>query len=160
MFYIAYGSNMNRDQMRVRCPHAKPLGAYYLDGWRLVFRGVADIIKDKDARVPIVLWDITEECEHNLDRYEGVPRLYRKVKLYKDKTEYLTYLMNSTSFALPPQPYYEGIEDGYRHFFKKDFSKAKVFLEDALGYTEHSKPMGFGGHYPMRFKGKPIKYSH
>ena len=55
MLYIAYGSNMNRDQMSVRCPHAKPLGAYYLDGWRLVFRGVADIIKDKDARVPIVL---------------------------------------------------------------------------------------------------------
>ena len=62
MLYIAYGSNMNRDQMSVRCPHAKPLGAYYLDGWRLVFIGVADIIKDKDARVPIVLWTLPKNA--------------------------------------------------------------------------------------------------
>ena len=25
-YYLAYGSNLNRYQMRVRCPGAKPLG--------------------------------------------------------------------------------------------------------------------------------------
>ena len=54
MLYIAYGSNMNKNQMRIRCPKAKPMGAYFLDGWRLVFRGVADMIRDENAKTRVV----------------------------------------------------------------------------------------------------------
>ena len=37
--YIAYGSNMDTEQMAYRCPNAKPLGACLLRDWRLMFKG-------------------------------------------------------------------------------------------------------------------------
>ena len=42
-YYFAYGSNLNMLQMAKRCPLAKPVGAYKLKIWLLVFGGVADI---------------------------------------------------------------------------------------------------------------------
>ena len=76
--YVAYGSNMNVEQMKRRCPNAKPIGKYILGDYKLEFRGVANIIKCKGKKVPVALWEITEECEKSLDIYEGYPRLYRK----------------------------------------------------------------------------------
>ena len=32
-YYIAYGSNLNVAQMRMRCPHAAILGTACLTGW-------------------------------------------------------------------------------------------------------------------------------
>ncbi len=37
--YIAYGSNMNMQQMAMRCPKATPLGKYILEDYKLEFRG-------------------------------------------------------------------------------------------------------------------------
>ena len=56
IYYFAYGSNLNRSEMRVRCPGAKPLTPATLAGWRLTFRGVADIEPAHDAAVPGALW--------------------------------------------------------------------------------------------------------
>ncbi len=41
--YFAYGSNLNRAEMGIRCPDAEPLVPAELVDWRLTFRGVADI---------------------------------------------------------------------------------------------------------------------
>ncbi len=38
-YYIAYGSNLNVRQMRVRCPKATILGTANLKGWGLLFKG-------------------------------------------------------------------------------------------------------------------------
>ena len=38
-YYIAYGSNLNVPQMRMRCPHATILGTSNLKGWELLFKG-------------------------------------------------------------------------------------------------------------------------
>ena len=59
MLYFAYGSNLNKQQMSIRCPKAKALGAAYIVGWRLVFRGVADIERTNDpsAMLPVGFWD-------------------------------------------------------------------------------------------------------
>ena len=38
-YYIAYGSNLNVRQMRMRCPHATILGTANLKGWELFFKG-------------------------------------------------------------------------------------------------------------------------
>tara|TARA_B100001093_G_scaffold483741_1_gene516544 strand:+ start:624 stop:1115 length:492 start_codon:yes stop_codon:yes gene_type:complete len=161
MLYLAYGSNLNKNQMAFRCPKAKPLGAFMMPNWRLVFRGVADIMPEENAQVPIGLWEITDECEKALDRYEGVPRLYRK-QYFTKKTKlgivrYLTYIMNTDTFALPSINYFESIQEGYKDFFGKDESASKL-LTDSLLFTKQAKPMGFGGHTPMRFKNDPIKY--
>lgn len=38
-YYIAYGSNLDVDQMLRRCPDAITIGSSTIDGYRLVFRG-------------------------------------------------------------------------------------------------------------------------
>ena len=37
--YIAYGSNMDLEQMQSRCPDAELLGTGRLENWRLMFKG-------------------------------------------------------------------------------------------------------------------------
>ncbi len=49
MYYGAYGANLNKDNMAVRCPEAQPMISFMLEGFKLVFNGVVDIVKDKDA---------------------------------------------------------------------------------------------------------------
>ena len=38
-YYIAYGSNLNYEQMRWRCPDAKVIGTSVIPDYRLIFRG-------------------------------------------------------------------------------------------------------------------------
>ena len=76
--YLAYGSNINLEQMARRCPTAKVLESKMLQGHELEFRGVATIVPKKGAEVPVLIWEIGERDEIALDRYEGFPSLYRK----------------------------------------------------------------------------------
>lgn len=82
-YYIAYGSNLNVQQMRMRCPHATILGTAALKGWELLFKGSKTgsylTIEEKDGgSVPVVIWEVTESDEAALDRYEGFPSFYYK----------------------------------------------------------------------------------
>jgi gamma-glutamylcyclotransferase (GGCT)/AIG2-like uncharacterized protein YtfP len=125
--YFAYGSNLNKRQMRVRCPKARPIGAYHLRDARLVFRIVADVIYAEGEKVYGAIWKITPECEQALDRYEGYRptdpenSMYRKVYLELDtpiegETVLMLYVMNSEGIAPPSQIYLDGIREGYRDF--------------------------------------------
>ena len=38
-YYIAYGSNLNVQQMRWRCPNARIIGTSELKDYRLMFKG-------------------------------------------------------------------------------------------------------------------------
>ena len=76
--YFAYGSNINLDQMAFRCPAAEVVSPVTLNGYRLLFRGVATIAPDPVAQVKGLLWRLTPECERALDRYEGYPTYYEK----------------------------------------------------------------------------------
>lgn len=81
-FYIAYGSNLNLEQMAKRCPTAEVVKATYLQNYRLMFRGkgtaVATIERQQGSKVPIIIWRLQPSDEYNLDIYEGYPHLYRK----------------------------------------------------------------------------------
>lgn len=78
-YYLAYGSNLNRAQMRHRCPDAYPVGTCLLKNHKLVFRrGFLTIEPDQGSSVPVAVWAISLEDEKNLDRYEGYPRFYYK----------------------------------------------------------------------------------
>ena len=78
-YYMAYGSNLNKSQMRRRCPDAYPVGKTVLPNYQLVFRrGVLTIEPKQGSSVPVVVWAISREDERSLDRYEGFPRLYYK----------------------------------------------------------------------------------
>ena len=78
-YYLAYGSNLNRGQMRHRCPDAYPVGTCLLKNHKLVFRrGFLTIEPDQGSSVPVAVWAISRDDEKNLDRYEGYPRFYYK----------------------------------------------------------------------------------
>jgi len=122
-YYIAYGSNLNIEQMARRCPTAKNIGTIELPNYRLVFRGSngnthATIEKHKGYKVPVVIWTITEQDEKSLDRYEGAPVYYRKeyivLKINGELTDALVYIMNGRSLGAPSDYYYDVIKAGYK----------------------------------------------
>ena len=38
-YYVAYGSNLNVRQMRMRCPYARIIGTSVIPNYRLMFKG-------------------------------------------------------------------------------------------------------------------------
>jgi gamma-glutamylcyclotransferase (GGCT)/AIG2-like uncharacterized protein YtfP len=123
--YLAYGSNLNLEQMAERCPGAKVLGATELRNYRLLFRGghasaVATVEPFKGGSVPVLVWSITPSDEAALDRYEGYPYLYRKetvkVRLGGKSVSAMIYLMNAKRRPLdvPGCYYYSVILEGYK----------------------------------------------
>lgn len=123
--YAAYGSNMNLEQMAVRCPASKVIGTGVLEDYKLTFRGlykgVANIEPCKGKEVPVVLWEITEDCEAALDMYEGYPRLYEKkevkVKIGSKVKKVMVYVMAeeyTNKPSLPTDYYYSVIAKGYQ----------------------------------------------
>ena len=118
--YIAYGSNMNKEQMKRRCPNAKPIGKAILENYKLEFRGVANVIECEGENVPIAVWEITDECENALDIYEGYPRLYRKeyveIEINNKKEKGMIYVMNYGKGAAPNRYYFNVIKQGYKDF--------------------------------------------
>ncbi|MFH0892460.1 MAG: gamma-glutamylcyclotransferase family protein [Candidatus Falkowbacteria bacterium] len=79
MYYFAYGSNMNRGQMKKRCPSAKFLFRAYLENYKLVFDGysknwkgaVANIVPEDGSKIWGGLFEINDDNLAALDCYEG-----------------------------------------------------------------------------------------
>ena len=115
--YIAYGSNINLEQMANRCPNSKIVSKEMLKGYELEFRGVATIVPNDKSEVPILIWEIDGRDEHSLDRYEGFPNLYRKelfeIEVNGEKKECMAYLMNKGQISPPTSYYYNVINQGY-----------------------------------------------
>ena len=117
MLMFAYGSNLHVAQMANRCPAAEPLGRMILRGWRLVFRGAADCVRESGAACYGGLWRITPACERVLDRFEGVASgVYRKEQVPSENDPALIYCMNSTGIFPPSEDYLKVIEEGYLDF--------------------------------------------
>ncbi len=116
--YIAYGSNINLEQMAYRCLHSKVVGTSEIKDFELEFRGVATIVPKENASVPVLIWELDERDLPVLNRYEGWPRLYRheKMNFELDGRSYegMAYLMNRGEIAPPNQQYYNTILQGYR----------------------------------------------
>jgi len=117
---LAYGMNSNIEQMAKRCPNAVSLGRYDLKNHRLVFRGVADVeVSDGDV-TQCVLWDITDQCEENLDALENYPFFYGKkyttVTLNGEMRTAMYYKMTEGHVNYyPPNSYYRSmLEEGYK----------------------------------------------
>lgn len=81
--HFAYGSNMDVEAMRLRCPGARPVCAARLMRHRFVImpEGYASIVRDAGAVVHGVLWDLALADLRALDAYENVSRgLYSKIE--------------------------------------------------------------------------------
>ncbi len=118
VLYIAYGSNINLEQMAYRCPHSTAIGTAKVKGWELEFRGVATIVPKENAEVPVLLWELDPRDIPALNRYEGFPRLYRQEEIEFEiggkKLVGMAYLMNCGGISPPSQQYLQTIWDGYK----------------------------------------------
>ena len=135
-YYMAYGSNLNKEQMHHRCPGATPVTTGQLLGFELVFRrGYLTIERKPGGVVPVGIWSITEKDEKNLDLYEGFPTFYRKATITKTwddgvEREVMMYIMNDGYEIQPPTDrYFYTVMRGFT-----DFSLDKKPLIDA--YTK------------------------
>ena len=118
--YLAYGSNLNHQQMAERCPKAIYIGSTIIKGWRLIFKSVATIEKEIGTDVPVGVFEISDQCEKALDVYEDYPQLYDKRKLDVDLNGRLltamTYVMVAGYGIAPPsKKYFDVISEGYKN---------------------------------------------
>lgn len=74
ILYFAYGANMDRAAMAVRCPASRPLGVATLTGWRLAVMREGWLTVTQAAGVSTlgVLWELAEADVPALDAYEDV----------------------------------------------------------------------------------------
>jgi hypothetical protein len=126
-YYLAYGSNLNKTQMSLRCPDAKPFGRVLIEDHELTFRGnssgwgVANIEPKAGCTVQAGLWYISQKDEASLDMYEGYPHLYTKKELDVicdgQVVRAMVYVMKrNLRFSKPSEGYLKTIEDGYADF--------------------------------------------
>lgn len=129
--YLAYGSNLNRTQMRRRCSDARVIGTAVLMGWRLVFRGskTGSYLSIEPAggfRVPAAVWAVSAADEAALDRYEGFPTFYYKKDLTvpvrgirggRERRRVFAYVMQAGHpFGVPTARYLRTCVEGYQNF--------------------------------------------
>lgn len=121
--YVAYGSNLNFEQMKHRCPTAKLYDTGIIEGYELQFKGeptcaFATIAPKENASVPVAVWEIQPRDEMALDRYEGYPSHYFKqnvpVQLGGEEVGTMVYIMNlKRQFGMPSPHYYQTVLEGY-----------------------------------------------
>ncbi len=126
MRYIAYGSNLNTEQMALRCPGARISGVGMLKDYELLFKGSKSgayltIEPKKDGTVPVAVWDVELSDERALDSYEGFPVFYYKrilpVKLEYGTVNGFVYIMHEDRpFGIPSPRYVQTCREGYKAF--------------------------------------------
>ena len=140
--YIAYGSNLNMEQMRYRCPTAQFQGTGVIADYELQFKGSpynahATIAPAEGQSVPVGIWNIQKPDESRLDFYEGYHkngyRYYDKetisVKMDNGSTiSGMVYIMDpKMDFGMPNRGYVNTIRQGYR-----DCGMDSAVLEQAI----------------------------
>lgn len=149
-YYLAYGSNLNTEQMLMRCPSARIIGTAAIKDYRLLFRGsrtgaYLTIDPAEGRTVPVGVWEVSHRDEERLDRYEGYPSFYRKVDMtlpirgtargQDRKRRCFVYIMREDSpIGIPSNMYMKICADGYR-----DFGFARIGLLRA--YEESKEEM-------------------
>jgi len=177
MLYVAYGSNLNVEQMKYRVPGAKPHGSGYINNWKLDFHGTdgtayATITHSQGYKVPVVLWEMSDKDELIMDMYEGYPNSYYKKKIavyVGDKKKFGTvYIMNEARrVARPSRKYVNTVRNGYTYFDLDltylndalDRNSVDFYQDDLIEVREFKKfvvqtPKKSGGKKPKKKKGK------
>ncbi|WP_143320986.1 gamma-glutamylcyclotransferase family protein [Clostridium sp. HBUAS56010] len=137
--YIAYGSNIDEEQMEHRCPDAKVVGTAVVENHRLLFKGVKDcayatIEPEEGSHIPVLVWEINGEDERRLDRYEGYPKFYYKKELpvlvNGETHNAMVYIMDERNPQNKPSYNYYGIlERSYIKYGFDDFILKRALEE-------------------------------
>lgn len=129
-YYFAYGSNLDIEAMRLRCPTAKKVGKGELPNYKLSFRGgigqsYLTVDPNFGSSVPIGAWQIEDKDEKALDYYEGFPHFYKKTEMTLEvETEKGIEEINGLIYIMvegylenaPSLPYIQTCEQGYIDF--------------------------------------------
>jgi len=155
-YYLAYGSNLNVRQMRMRCPSARVIGTAEIKDYELLFKGshtgaYLTIEPKSGGSVPVAVWSVTDEDEAALDRYEGFPTFYYKKEMQlpikgikSGKTrirDCFVYIMHEErSIGIPSLAYVSVCLEGYISFgFDEHFlAEAQLKSEEAFGYENRN----------------------
>ena len=118
MLYFAFGSNLNRKQIKRRCKNSRFISRHILKNYQLVFRskyGAADIQRKKGSSVLGAIYDINKADEKKLDAYEEFPKVYVK-KYFKilGKKVMFYYMSSKTKQTEPSRRYLNSIIQGYK----------------------------------------------
>ncbi len=121
--YIAYGSNLNLQQMYHRCPGSELMGTGVIHNYELQFKGSphgahATIAPKEGSSVPVAIWSLGKRDERMLDCYEGYPSYYFKrmlpVQMGEDVVVGMAYIMNQKmDFGIPSDSYVQTVRQGY-----------------------------------------------
>jgi gamma-glutamylcyclotransferase len=128
MYYFAYASNLNKKQMKERCPNAKPVSVATLSHYRLVFvgwsrkwhGGYANIQPFRGEKVIGVVYEVSEEDMKKLDKYEDCPGTYNRINVilnddFGRRIDAVAYIRaGRAEAALPSKEYLAVIEQGCR----------------------------------------------
>ena len=153
-YYIAYGSNLNIRQMRMRCPQAGVIGTAVIKDYELLFKGsltgaYLTIEPKKGSSVPVAVWEVTETDEAALDRYEGFPTFYYKKEMELDirdihtgkmrREKCFVYIMHEErKIGIPSLSYVRTCLEGYISFgFDEHYlSEAQIRAVKEAGYED------------------------
>ena len=154
--YVAYGSNLNKEQMRYRCPTAKFVGTGIIEGYELQFKGAlhgacATIAPKEGAAVPVGIWTIQKPDEKRLDLYEGYHEhghsFYDKeqISVKMDDGSTITgmvYIMDPRmDFGNPSAGYYDIVHRGYEDC-GLDTAALNRAVSDSMDLAQHRmKPL-------------------
>jgi len=141
--YFAYGSNMSRAPMQVRCPTAREVGTATLAGHRLIITadGYASVVPEPGGIVHGLLWRLGPRDVAALDAYESLyTGLYRVVTLPvragARQMSAMVYVGRTHTPGLPRPGYLEPVIAAAREL---EFPPAYV---DALARWLPSAPRG------------------
>jgi len=128
VYYFAYASNLNKKQMKERCPAARPVSIVILHHYKLAFSnwsrkwrgGVATIQPFRGERVLGAIYELSEEDLRRLDKYEDCPASYSRINVgvnddFGRLIEAVTYISaKRADEAAPSKEYLAVIQQGYR----------------------------------------------
>ena len=130
--YVAYGSNLDRQQMAFRCPTATVVGTGTIKDYRLMFKGsktgsYLTIEPAPGFEVPVAVWSVTAHDEMRLDIYEGFPQFYYKADVrlpvhYSESDKVVmknafVYIMHEDHhLGRPSKSYMDVCTNGYEDF--------------------------------------------
>ena len=131
-YYIAYSSNLNVCQMRMRCPSARIIGTANLKDYELLFKGsktgaYLTVEKKPGGTVPVAVWEVTAQDEKALDRYEGFPTFYYKKELtlpikgirtgkVRNRRVFVYIMHEERALGIPSISYVQTCLEGYDDF--------------------------------------------
>lgn len=147
MKYFAYGSNMNQEQMKKRCPESTFLGKGVLSGYKIAFTtfsktrncGCADIVYSPDDEVWGLLYEISDSDRDELDKAEGHPKKYKRCEVtVKDQFGVVsvveTYEVVTKDLSVKPsKDYLKLIQDAAHKF---DFPRKYQAILASVGTSD------------------------